>query len=73
MYDAVARRYMAQFYPKHRYLETRLEAQFGEDVFKSTSRKTVVEGWKAVDEQADEDVKDAEQMADKQAMRMRNK
>jgi len=73
VYDAVARRYMAQFYPKHRYLETKLEAQYGEDVFKSTSRKTVVEGWKAVDEQADEDVKDAEQMADKQAMRMRNK
>jgi DNA topoisomerase-3 len=73
VYDAVARRYMAQFYPKHKYLETKLEARYGEDDFRSTSRKTVVQGWKAVDEQADEDVKDAEQMADAQTMRMRNK
>ncbi|HDR9070492.1 TPA: hypothetical protein QDA90_005874 [Burkholderia vietnamiensis] len=73
VFDAVARRYMAQFYPKHKYVENKLEAEYGQDVFASGWRKTLVDGWKVVDQQADEDVKDAESLDNKPTMKMRNK
>jgi DNA topoisomerase-3 len=73
VFDAIARRYMAQFYPKHKFQESKLGALYGEDGFKSGWRETKVIGWKAVDEQSDEDVKDAEAMEDKLSARMRNK
>ncbi|CAB3796940.1 DNA topoisomerase 3 [Paraburkholderia ultramafica] len=39
VFDAIARRYMAQFYPRHQYLQTKLEGQYGDDVFCSTCKK----------------------------------
>lgn len=73
VFDAIARRYIAQFYPKHQYLSTKLEAEYGQDVFKSTSRKTIVDGWKVVDQQADEDAKEADAMEDRVQARMKMK
>ncbi|MBN3744779.1 hypothetical protein G3N96_04925 [Burkholderia sp. Se-20373] len=73
VFDAVARRYMAQFYPKHKFVENKLEAEYGQDVFASGWRKTLVDGWKVVDQQADEDVKDAESLESKPAMKLRSK
>lgn len=71
VFDAVARRYIAQFYPKHKFLQMKVEGEYGEDIFKSTWKKTLVDGWKVVDQQADEDAKHAEAMEDSVAMRMR--
>lgn len=72
VFDAVARRYLAQFYPKHKFLDSKLEARYGEDVFTSSWKKSIVDGWKVVDDQADEDVKDAEALENNAKMRMRN-
>ena len=73
VFDAIARRYIAQFYPKHQFQSTRLEAQCGDDEFKSTWRKTLVDGWKVVDQQADEDAKEADAMEDRVQARMRSR
>ncbi|WP_203224859.1 DNA topoisomerase [Candidatus Glomeribacter gigasporarum] len=72
VFDAIARRYMAQFYPKHVFLDSRLEAQYGEDLFKSSWKTTQVLGWKAVDAPVDEDHSEAADMENKMAMRMRH-
>lgn len=73
VFDVIARRYMAQFYPKHKYLETNLEAEYGQDVFKSGWRETTVLGWKEVDQQADEDGVDGDGQAEKKALKMKSK
>ncbi len=72
VFDVIARRYMAQFYPKHVFLDSMLEARYGEDVFKSSWKTTHTLGWKVVDTLADEDHSEASAMEDKMAMRMRN-
>ncbi|MGN5477604.1 DNA topoisomerase [Cupriavidus basilensis] len=54
VFDAVARRFMAQFYPKHKYIDNKLEADYDSDVFASSWKQTTVQGWKAVDEPHDE-------------------
>ncbi len=36
--------YMAQFYPKHKFLDSKLEAQYGEDVFASGWKKNYRRG-----------------------------
>lgn len=71
VFDAVARRYMAQFYPKHRFIDNKLEAQYGDDAFQSTWKQSTVIGWKAVDGQHDEDAAVSEGPADKHAARLR--
>ncbi|CAB3804369.1 DNA topoisomerase 3 [Paraburkholderia ultramafica] len=52
VFDAVARRYIAQFYPKHKFLQFNLEGQYGDDMFGSTWKKTLVDGWKVADQPA---------------------
>jgi len=71
VFDVIARRYMAQFYPKHEYDESMLEAEYGGDVFKTTWRETTVLGWKEVDQQADEGA-DGDAPADKKAFKPKN-
>ncbi|MDR5809107.1 hypothetical protein [Caballeronia sp. LZ019] len=51
VFDAIARRYITQFYPKLQYLQMSLEGQYGDDVFCSTWSKTLVDR-KEVDQQA---------------------
>ena len=62
VYDAVCRRYVAQFYPEHKYLSMAIVGVFGQDEFKSTARITVSQGWKAVDDVGDDGVDSPEQL-----------
>lgn len=49
VYDAVAKRYMAQFYPAHQFVTHQLAMLFGSDEFRATKRETVRMGWKEVE------------------------
>jgi DNA topoisomerase-3 len=49
VYDAVARRFIAQFYPNHESITHRLAAMFGQDEFKATSREVTRMGWREVE------------------------
>ena len=48
LYDLVARRLAAAFYPNHEYDALRVVTRVGEDRFLSTGRSVVSEGWKEV-------------------------
>lgn len=50
VYQAVCSRYVAQFYPEHRYNSITLKAQFGQDEFGATANVVVANGWKDVDQ-----------------------
>lgn len=63
VFEIVAKRYMAQFYPAHEYLQVSLHVRFGKDEFRTSERITQNAGWKeafAGDEVA-EDEEDAAQ------------
>lgn len=49
VYDAVAMRYIVQFYPPYEYTTSQLVAVFGDDEFKAASRETVCFGWKEIE------------------------
>lgn len=49
VYDAVAKRYMAQFYPAHEFVTHQLAAVFGKDEFRATRKEVVRMGWKEVE------------------------
>jgi DNA topoisomerase-3 len=49
VYDAVARRYVAQFYPSHQWITHRLAAVFGKDEFKATAKEVTRMGWREVE------------------------
>lgn len=49
VYDAVAKRYMAQFYPAHQFITHQLAALFGNDEFRATKKETVRMGWKEIE------------------------
>ncbi len=46
VFDAVSRRFMAQFYPNHEYTSMRLEAKFGADEFRAAEKAVTRNGWK---------------------------
>lgn len=45
VFNLVARRFMAQFYPDHEYAQMRLGAKFGADQFRASQREEKVMGW----------------------------
>ncbi len=49
VYDAVSRRYIAQFYPAFEGIKHHLAAVFGVDEFRATRKETVKVGWKEVE------------------------
>lgn len=49
VYDAVVKRYVAQFYPAHEFATSQLAAMFGQDEFRATKRETVRMGWKEIE------------------------
>lgn len=49
VYDAVCRRYIAQFYPEYRYKTLSLRAEFGADEFSASESVPVSLGWKMVE------------------------
>ncbi|HOY67925.1 MAG TPA: DNA topoisomerase 3 [Candidatus Ozemobacteraceae bacterium] len=73
VYDLVARRFLAVFYPDHEYLATAVTLQAGkEDHFKANGRVTVQIGWKAVYEKTQPEAREpdgaAEEGDDEQAL-----
>lgn len=48
LYDAIRRRYLAQFLPDHEYDHTTVTVNVGNEQFGTTGRKIVVPGWKAL-------------------------
>lgn len=49
LYEAISKRYIAQFHPKYRYLSNSITANFGEDVFEASETAPLVLGWRAVE------------------------
>lgn len=71
VYDAVCRRYIAQFHPEHKYLSMAIVGLFGADEFKATAKATVLPGWKVVDDY-DEETKDRDVMREENKVVMKN-
>lgn len=46
VYGLIARQYIAQFYPDHRYLTRRIQVQIEGGLFQASNRQVVEEGWK---------------------------
>lgn len=45
VFEAVSRRFLAQFYPAHEYVRMQLQAMFGADEFKAADNEVTVRGW----------------------------
>jgi DNA topoisomerase-3 len=58
VFDAVCKRYVAQFYPEYRYLSVALKSTFDKDEFSASARAPISMGWKEIegdtDDQCDE-------------------
>lgn len=63
IYDLIARRFLAVFYPDHKYLSTRIIAKNELDHFKATGKVVTHEGWKVLYPQSKKNLKktDSEQ------------
>lgn len=48
LYDLIARHYLAQFYPDHEYLATRIVTECEDEHFRTNGRTPTKEGWKAL-------------------------
>ena len=57
IYDLIRRRYLAQFFPEHRYRQTTIVLSFGEHRFKAGGNVTSRPGWKEAVGVADADRK----------------
>ena len=65
VYEFVCRRYLAQFYPPHEFLHTRIELEVAGERFAATGRQVLAPGWKALsDTETDEDLSGGEPAAD---------
>ena len=60
VYDLVCRRYLAQFYPPHVFLQTRVEVEVAGERFTATGRLVLAVGWKVLSDAAEDDVADGE-------------
>jgi DNA topoisomerase III len=45
VFEAVSRRFLAQFYPAHEFVSMQLRAMFGADEFKALDKEVTVRGW----------------------------
>ncbi|HEY4016262.1 MAG TPA: DNA topoisomerase III [Polyangiaceae bacterium] len=54
IYELVGRRYLAQFYPPHEFLETRIELDVAGERFVATGRQILSPGWKALGSHSEE-------------------
>jgi DNA topoisomerase III len=48
IYEMVARRYLAQFYPPFEFHETNIEINIGGERLRATGRQTLCDGWRAL-------------------------
>jgi DNA topoisomerase-3 len=64
VYELVCRRYLAQFYPPHEFLQTRARLEVAGERFTATGRQVLALGWKALsDKETEEDSPDSEPAA----------
>jgi len=67
VYELVCRRYLAQFYPPHEFLQTRARLEVAGERFAATGRQVLVLGWKALsDTETDEDLSGGEAASEKE-------
>ncbi len=67
VYDLVCRRYLAQFYAPHEFLETQVELELAGERFTATGRQVLSAGWKALsDDAAGDEPGDGEEAAPKE-------
>lgn len=55
VFSTIARRYIAQFYPNHRYQVANVTALFDRDEFKASSKRIAEAGWKEIEGDPDEE------------------
>jgi DNA topoisomerase-3 len=55
VYELIARRYVAQFYPSHAYLQTQLELRVAGEMFWATGRQVLTPGWRTLFSEASDD------------------
>lgn len=48
IYELVARRYVAQFYPPHEFDEAKIEVLVADELFRAVGRQTIAEGWRVL-------------------------
>jgi DNA topoisomerase-3 len=48
VYELVARRYLAQFYPAFEFHETKIEIRMADELFRASGRQTLADGWRAL-------------------------
>lgn len=53
LFDLICRRYLSQFYPDHEFDQTHIELAVGEDCFKATGKRVVIQGWKQAVQETD--------------------
>lgn len=75
VFEAVSRRFLAQFYPNHEWTAMRLQATFGADQFRADDKQVTRNGWKDAEFGPDGDAQgeelDAETVADENAQKQR--
>jgi len=60
VFEAVSRRFMAQFYPNHEFVAMRLQAKFAGDEFRATDKQVTKNGWKDAEYGSDGDAQGEE-------------
>lgn len=55
VYELIARQYLVQFYPEHRYQEAKVAVRVETGLFKASARVVIDEGWKALFPSKDDD------------------
>lgn len=66
IYELVVRRYVAQFYPNHEYLQTRVLADVAGESFGTTGKVITASGWREVDGASDADPDQDDDKAEKE-------
>ncbi len=62
IYELVARQYLAQFMPDHRYNETKVSVDIAGGVFKTSSRQLIELGWKQLYQSTQKDEQEPENL-----------
>lgn len=62
VFEAVSRRFLAQFYPAHEYMHMKLRGIFGDDEFEAMDREVTVRGWHDAEFDPDRPVNESHSM-----------
>jgi DNA topoisomerase-3 len=61
VYELVARRYLAQFYPPHEFDEAKIEVRVAGELFRAGGHQTIAAGWRALEADSASDDSDGRQ------------